>query len=91
MNIIDERTQKFNPMGSKLIFAGYSVSESNIKEMLQFMGVRPTQEVIQEAIGYMSSHAMEINMVNLHNFIKEKGYDKTRLDLREKKSIQPTA
>jgi len=84
MAIKDERTH--SAMGSKLIFAGYKVNEENIKEMLQFMGVKPTSKLIQEAIGFMSNHAMEINMINLHNFIKEKGYDKNRIDLREKKS-----
>ena len=88
MAIKDERTIRpdFNPMQGKLIFAGYPVDEPKIKEMLQFMGIRPTQEIISEAIGYMSKHAMEINMINLHNFIQEKGYDKKRIDLREKKS-----
>ena len=84
MAIRDERTH--TPMETKLIFAGYKVNDTNVKEMLQFLGVKPTNEIIQEAIGYMSGHAMEINMINLHNFIKEKGYDKNRLDLREKKS-----
>lgn len=88
MAIKDERSKNFQPMQGKLIFAGYKVNDTNVKEMLQYMGVRPTDQVVQEAIGYMSAHAMEINMINLHNFIKEKGYDKTRLDLRtEKKSI----
>ena len=86
MAITDKRTFS-SAMGSKLIFAGYQVDENHVKEMLQFMGVKPTKEIIQEAIGFMSGHAMEINMVNLHSFIKEKGYDKNRLDLREKKSM----
>ena len=85
-NIKDERSKVFQPMQSKIITAGYKVNEQNVKEMLQFMGIRPTDEVIQEAIGFMSAHAMEINMINLHNFIKEKGYDKNRIDLREKKN-----
>ena len=85
-NIKDERSKTFQPMQSKIITAGYKVNEQNVKEMLQFMGVRPTDEVVQEAIGFMSAHSMEINMINLHNFIKEKGYDKNRIDLREKKN-----
>lgn len=88
MTIKDERTisQNFKPMQGKFAFAGYPIDEAKVKEMLQFMGVRPTSTVISEAIGYMSKHAMEINMINLHNFIQEKGYDKNRIDLREKKS-----
>ena len=86
MSIKDLRTNSFNPMQSKLIFAGYKVDQDHIKEMLQFMGVKPTDNIIQEAIGYMSSNAMEFNMTNLHNFIQEKGYDKNRLDLRIKKN-----
>lgn len=54
--------------------------------MLQFMGVKPTDEIVREAIGHMSSNAMEFNMTNLYSFIKEKGYDKNRLDLRVKKN-----
>ena len=84
--IRDERSKNFNPIQSKLIFAGYKVNETNIKEMLQFMGVRPTTEIVQEAIGFMSANAMEINMVNLQSFIKEKGLDKNRIDLRLKKN-----
>lgn len=87
MAIRDERTTKnCNALCGKTIVAGYKINEENIKEMLQFMGVRPTTSLIHEAIGYMSKHAMEINMINLHNFIQEKGYDKNRIDLREKKS-----
>ena len=86
MAMSDERTKNFNPIQSKLIFAGYKVNEQNIHEMLQFMGVRPTDELIQRAIGYMSSNAMEINMVNLYNFIKENDLDKNRIDLRLKKN-----
>lgn len=86
MDIKDLRTKSFNPIQSKLIFAGYKIDNEHIKEMLQFMGVKPTDSIIQEAIGYMSSNAMEFNMTNLHNFIKEKGYDKNRLDLRVKKN-----
>ena len=85
MAIKDMRSQK-NIMQSKLIFAGYKVDQTSIKEMLQFLGVKPTETIVQEAIGYMSSHAMEINMMNLYNFIHDNGYDKKRLDLREKKN-----
>ena len=86
MAIFDERKKQFSPIQSKLIFAGYQVNEQNVKEMLQFMGVKPTDEIVQEAIGWMSQNAMEINMINLYNFIKEKSLDKNRIDLRLKKN-----
>ena len=86
MSIKDLRKNTFNPMQSHLIFAGYKVDNEHVKEMLQFMGVKPTDEIVQEAIGFLSANAMEFNMTNLNNFIKEKGYDKNRLDLRVKKN-----
>jgi len=87
MSIKDLRKkQEFNPMQSRLIFAGYKVDEEHVKEMLQFMGVKPTDEIVREAIGHMSANAMEFNMTNLYSFIKDKGYDKNRLDLRVKKN-----
>ena len=45
-------------MQSKLIFAGYKVDQDHVKEMLQFMGVKPTDEIVQNAIGYMSANAI---------------------------------
>jgi len=85
--IRDERSKNNNNIiKGKFAFAGYKVDEPHVKEMLQFMGVRPTEDVIQDAIGYMSSNAMEINMTNLYNFIKERGLNKTRIDNRLKKN-----
>lgn len=54
------------------IFAGYEINEENVKQMLTFMGVEPTNEMVSDAIGYLSSNAMEINMINLDTFLKEK-------------------
>ena len=86
MAIKDNRTNGFQPVQGKLIFAGYKVNEQNVKEMFQFMGVRPTKEIVEDAIGYMSSKGIEINMSGIHDYITERGLDKNRLDLRQKKS-----
>ena len=80
------RKNRFNPMQTRLVCAGYKVNDQNIREMLQFMGIRPTDEVVKEAIGFISAHSMEMNMTNLHSFITEKGYNVNRIDLREKKN-----
>lgn len=54
------------------IFAGYEINEDNVKQMLTFMGVEPTTKMVSDAIGYLSSNSMEINMINLDTFLKEK-------------------
>jgi len=44
----------------------------NIKTMLTFLGVNPEEDLVKEAYGYFSSHAMIINMNNLYDFLKSK-------------------
>lgn len=64
-------------------FAGYHVNEDTVKQMLTFMGVKPDEQIVQEAIGYLSSNGMEINMNNLEQFLKGKSII-SRKDLRKK-------
>jgi hypothetical protein len=67
------------------VTAGLNVDENSVKEMLTFMGVDP-EPIVQEAIGYLSSNGMEINMNNLHEFLKTKQIMSSRTDLRLKKN-----
>jgi len=59
-------------MKGHIITAGMELNESNVKVMLTKMGVNPTPEMIQEAIGYMSANGAEINMNNLADFLRSK-------------------
>ena len=73
--------------GHLITAAGYQVDETAVKEMLTLMGVNnddPT--IVQEAIGYMSSHGMEVNMNNLYEFLKGKQIMSSRVDKRLKKN-----
>ena len=67
----DLRSTK-SSMKGHIITAGMELNESNVKVMLTTMGVNPTPEMIQEAIGYMSSNGAEINMNNLADFLRSK-------------------
>ena len=82
----DKRVSTAKMMNSRIICAGYSINEKTVKEMLQFLGVMPTEEIIQEEIGYMSYNGLEFNLTNLFDFIQKNGYDKNCLDLRSKKN-----
>lgn len=64
--------------------AGLQVTEDSVKEMLTFMGVDP-EPILQEAVGYLSSNGMEINMSNLGEFLKTKQVMSNRVDTRLKK------
>lgn len=86
MERVDNRKKSKSIIHSHIICAGYSIDEQHVKEMLQFMGVHPTDELVKEAIGHFSAHAIEMNMTNLYEFIKEKGLNKNRIDLRVKKN-----
>lgn len=70
------------------ILAGYKVDEESVKEMLTLMGVNPTSEILQQAIGFLSIHSMEFNMSNLNEFLKSKNILSKKInvkDLRKKK------
>jgi hypothetical protein len=86
MSKLDARRNKSTAkMQTRTIIAsGYRTDEKAVQEMFQYMSVKPTQEMIQEAIGYFSANGIPMNMTNLYAYIKEKGYDKERLDLRKK-------
>jgi hypothetical protein len=73
MDRIDLRTFNKTSMKSSLIFAGYSIDEEHVKEMLQFMGVKADDDVIRDAIGFFSAHAIEFNMINLRDYLTERG------------------
>jgi glycine cleavage system pyridoxal-binding protein P len=85
MKRIDART-KNSMISGHVITAGYQVNEKSVQEMLQFMGVKPTEELMQAAIGFCSSHAMEVNMINIHEFLKERGIMDAPVDARLKKN-----
>ena len=68
MAIKDNRTNGFQPVQGKLIFAGYKVNEQNVKEMFQFMGVRPTKEIVEDAIKDAKENNRTYNESNLLTF-----------------------
>lgn len=74
------------PIKGHFITAGWTVSEDNVKQVLQGMGVSYDDALVQEAIGFFSSHSMEINMTNLYEFLKTKQVMSSRKDLRLKKN-----
>jgi hypothetical protein len=74
------------PIKGHLLTAGYTVDENSVKEMLTFMGVENDDSVVQDAIGYFSANGMEINMVNLYDYLKGKQIMGSRIDNRLKKN-----
>lgn len=82
----DLRNGEKLPVKGHYITAGYQVSEDNVKQMFQGMGVEYDDSMVQEAIGFFSSHSMEINMTNLYEFLKGKQILSNRKDLRLKKN-----
>lgn len=82
----DLRKKANNSVKGHMIFAGYQVDENAVREMLTFMGVPEADNLVQEAIGYFSSNGMEINMINLHEFLKGKQVMSSRIDARLKKN-----
>jgi len=83
----DLRKKAKLPVKGHLMTAGYQVDENSVKEMLTFMGVNNDDPaLVQEAIGYLSVNGMEINMNNLHEFLKTKQVMSKREDKRLKKS-----
>jgi hypothetical protein len=77
----DLREKNTNVIKGRNILGGYQVNEESVKEMLSELGVNPTEDIVQEAIGYISKYSMELNMINLSDFLKSKSIIK---DLRKK-------
>jgi len=71
MELNDLREVK-SSMKGHIITAGMELNEMNVKIMLTNMGVDPTPEIMQEAIGYMSANGAEITMNNLADFLRSK-------------------
>lgn len=83
----DLRKKAKLPVKGNLITASMDVSEINVKEMLTLMGVNNDDPaIVQEAVGYLSSNGMEINMNNLYGFLKTKQVMSNRIDKRLKKN-----
>lgn len=83
----DLRKKAKLPVKGHLLTAGFEVNEISVKEMLTGMGVNcddPT--IVQEAIGYLSTNGMEINMNNLYEFLKTKNVMSKIQDKRLKKN-----
>lgn len=45
---------------------------TSVKEMLQMMGVEPTDDIINDAMNYCALNGNEMSMDNLGNFLKQK-------------------
>ena len=71
MELNDLRGTK-SSMKGHIITAGMELNETNVKIMLTRLGVDPTPEMMQEAIGYMSANGAEITMNNLADFLRSK-------------------
>lgn len=65
---------------SRVASFGHETGKDKVREMLAFLNMNLEDEIAEEAIGYLSSHAMELNMINLENFLNNRS--KTIKDLR---------
>jgi ribosomal protein L12E/L44/L45/RPP1/RPP2 len=65
--------------------AGMQINEETVEEMLTTMGVDPDEQIVREAIGFLSSNSMEFSMENLYQFLKSKSIMSGKKDLRKKK------
>lgn len=45
---------------------------TSVKEMLQMMGVEPTDAVVNDAMNYCALNGNELTMDNLGNYLKQK-------------------
>lgn len=45
---------------------------TSVKEMMQMMGVEPTDEIVNDAMNYCALHGNELSMENLGNYLKQK-------------------
>ena len=88
MKKLDTRKSTARMQTRTIIASGYRTDEKAVQEMFQYMSIKPTKEMIQEAIGHFSANGIQLNMTNLYDYIKEKGYDKERLDMRKKNYIK---
>lgn len=59
-------------IGNTVKISKLEINEDNVKEILMTLGVMPTETLIREAIGYLSSNGLEFTMLNLYNFLKSK-------------------
>ena len=46
--------------------------ETSVTEMLQMMGVEPTQEIVNEAMNHFALNDNKITMEKLYDFLKQK-------------------
>ena len=78
-------------IGNTVKISKLEINEDNVKEILMTLGVMPTETLIREAIGYLSSNGLEFTMLNLYNFLKSKSImsmkdlRKTKLIIRQKR------
>ncbi len=45
---------------------------TSVKEMMQMMGVEPTDEIVNDAMNYCALNGNELSMENLGNYLKQK-------------------
>lgn len=57
---------------------------TSVKEILQMLGVEPTDEVITEATNYCAMNGNDLNLENIYNFLKQKSV-MSKLQLKNKK------
>ena len=82
----DLRKKLSLPVKGHFVKAGFEVNEDSVKEMLTFMGVEHDDTLVQEAMGYLSSNGMQINMNNLYDYLKSKSIMSNTTDKRLKKN-----
>lgn len=80
----DLRTNNIMVKGHNLT-AGYKINKDTVLEMLTFLGVPNAENMVDEAISYLSSNSMEFNMSNLDGFLKSKKILSNCKDLRKLK------
>lgn len=77
----DLRKSKSNLMSHVSAF-NHETGKEKVKELLAFLNFNPEdEELAEEAVGYLSSRAMELNAINLESFLTNR--TKTTKDLRK--------
>ena len=61
---------------------------TSVKEILQLMGVEPTDEIVNEAMNHFALNGGNMNMSSLHDFLRQKEImSKYKIDAKKMKRI----
>lgn len=69
--MIDLRTKNLLIKGSKMI-TSMDVNCSSVKQLLTSIGIRPTEELVNQVISHFKNKKLDFTMRNLYLFLKSK-------------------